>query len=149
MITKTKYLTKDKKELRNQSIYNYYRSGLSVKELARKYKMSESNISYSLKSYNPDYCTKNYCNRWTNKEIIYLIDNYSTMTAPQLSLKLNKPIKTIYNKALGIGLFKHNTQDKIKSINALFNQGLSVKQIASRLNITVSRVYQVRKIGVK
>lgn len=142
--------TAEFKKLRDEKLYNDYLKGLTVIRLQDKYKLSEVQIRAILRNFDPDYVKHPESrNRWTDKEVLFLVDNYNNMSQKDIANHLNKPLKSIKNKAVNLGLIKNDKSYKIQFINKLLNMGLTAKSIASNLGITVSRVYQVRKIGVK
>lgn len=134
------------KKLRDEKLYNDYLKGLTVIRLQDKYKLSEVQIRAILRTFDPDYVKHPESrNRWTDKEVLFLVDNYKNMSQLEIANHLNKSLKSVKNKAVNLGLIKNDKDYKIKFINKLLDMGFSAKRIANNLGITLTRVYQIRK----
>ena len=142
-------LTHSEVKLRDERIYKDYKSGLSMFLLTQKYKLSDVNIRYRLRKIDPNYQNNpKFANRWSNQDTKFLVDNYLSMSQKDIAEALNKTLKEIKNKAVNLGLIKNDTQEKLYKVKVLVKKDYSNKQIASKLNISVERVGQLKKMIV-
>ena len=51
-------------------------------------------------------CIYKRCHKFTDKEVRYLMENYSTMSVAEMSKALDIPVESLYNKARGLDIAK-------------------------------------------
>lgn len=138
--------TNEFKKIRDSNLYQDYLKGITIIRLQDKYKLSEVQIRAILKIFDPDYVKHPESrNRWDNKEVLFLVDNYKKMSQQDIANHLNKSLKSVKNKAVNLGLIKNDKDYKIEFINKLLDMGFTAKSIANNLGITLNRVNQIRK----
>lgn len=137
--------TKENQKVIDELIYNdYTNNNLSISQLIQKYKLTESSIFRRLRAYNPDYQRRSLSfKRWTNKEVLFLIDNYDSMKTIDIAKALNRDVKSIQNKALALGLSKIEPETKLKLISKL-KKGDNVKSISNDLSLSLKTVYNYK-----
>lgn len=84
---------------------------------------------------------------YTQDELNYIHDNYTSMTAKELSIKLNKSIGSVNNATRKMGLVKqtHNkwTEEEIKFLQDNY-MGMASEEIAKHINHSVDAINTMR-----
>ena len=73
---------------------------------------------------------------WNEKEIAYLKENYSSKTAKEISVSLNRSIQSVQVRASKLGLKKRNLiKDNHDKIRELAEKGYASDEVAKRLKL--------------
>lgn len=104
----------EREKLTGYEIEKFKDSGV-MENVMRDRAMKAAGIKLDLK--------KQYC-VWTDEEITFVIENRNRMTAPEMSKKINKTVKQIYQK---IYYLKINDKDKNKKTSLKPIYGGSIK----------------------